>query len=92
MMNAQVQPIRPEYGGSLHQITCEPDGREGIHAKIPDDLLLAVMEDIAEMDGMIATWAITLHSLAWRLESLESEFAAFQAPLWWGGRRRSTHR
>jgi hypothetical protein len=31
--------------------------------ELPDDLILTIVEDITEMDGMITTWAIILHPL-----------------------------
>lgn len=34
-------------------------------AELPDDLVLVVVEEVTEMDGMIATWAVSLNPLAW---------------------------
>lgn len=47
---------------NLLQVTGEPNRRVGALAKLPDDLVLAV-EDVAENDWMITTWAVILHPL-----------------------------
>lgn len=32
-------------------------------AELPDDLVLAIVEDVAESNWMITTWAVILHPL-----------------------------
>ena len=46
----------------LLQVTGQPDRREGALAELPDDLVLAVVEDIAEMDGMVTARVVVTHS------------------------------
>ena len=45
------------------QVPGEPHRRVGAIAELPDDLVLAVAEDVAEDDGVITTWAVVLYPL-----------------------------
>ena len=49
---------RHEEKIDLPQITGQPNRRGGALAKLPDDLVLAIVENVAEMDGMVTTWAV----------------------------------
>ena len=46
------------------QVPGEPNRRVGAFAQFPDDLVLAIVEDVAENNWMITTWAVILHPLA----------------------------
>lgn len=48
---------------NLLQVPGEPNRRVGAFAQLPDDLVLAIVEDVAENDWMITTWTVTVHPL-----------------------------
>ena len=58
--------------GNLLQVAGQPNGRDGAFAELSDDLVLAIVEGDAEMDGMVATWKIILDPLASCVHILES--------------------
>ncbi len=47
----------------LPLVTGQPDRRIGALAKLADDLVLAVIEEIAEQDWMVTTGSIILNPL-----------------------------
>ena len=67
----------------LLQVMCQPDCREGALAELPNNLVLTVVEDIAEMDGMVATRVVVLHPLTRGSDGFEPPLMVL-----WGPRRR----
>ena len=78
-------------GENVPQVMGEPNGREGALAEVADCLVLAIVEDVAENDGMITTWAIVFHPLTEQGDGLESLLFISWRPRWRDGRRGVAH-
>jgi hypothetical protein len=48
---------------NLLRVMSEPNGGVRALTELPDNLVLAILEDITEYERMIPTWAIILHPL-----------------------------
>ena len=59
--------------------------------RVPDNLALAIVEDIAEKDGMVTTWVVILHPLTGQVDNFESPLVIVWGPCWRCGRRGGAH-
>lgn len=48
----------------LLQVTSQPHSRVRALAELSNHLVLAIIEHVAEQNGVVATWAVVLHPLA----------------------------
>ena len=69
----------------LRQVAGQPDGGLGTLTEFSDDLVLAMVENIAKMDGIVSAQDISLKPLIGRDYEFESPLAVVQAPGWHGG-------
>ena len=75
----------------LPQVTGQPDRREGALAEFPDDLVLAIVEEIAEKDGVVTARVVVLHPLTGQVNGFESPLVIFWGPCWRCRRRGGAH-
>ena len=73
------------------QVAGQPNSRVGAVAELPDDFVLAIVEDVTQMDGMVATRAVILDPFARRGDRLESPLVIIQDPGRRHGRGRVSH-
>lgn len=56
----------------LRQIISQPHSGEGANTKLPNDAVLSIIEDIAEISGMEATRFISLDPFYWKRDAFET--------------------